>query len=275
MGGDIMNLYKWVAFCLLVTPITAHAKINLDDFVYWYPEAIDTVFTRDYLSEKELFCFQKYKETVWEPTPGYTMRTFGYMCMRALDACQILTDETAAGCAEMAIALGINQERIAEQCKNAPNQSGCDPIDGTPCNQNGALIITDNTSDKDSSSKRYICENNKWKRQDQTNNTIKSITEQTLQIELYARCVNKELAMAFGGEIKRHYDCDTESRNCLIAIETGKDTQTATWLYCGKLMKDGSVACYSGPESMNGTIETLKNHLKLHDRCKLPSWAND
>ncbi|MBQ8294316.1 MAG: hypothetical protein IJX89_02945 [Alphaproteobacteria bacterium] len=272
----------FLSVCLCLFTINGYA-IEMDDFTYWYPGVVGDVLRSDILPSEAKDCFYKYRENVWKPAAGYSAYEFGYNCMYALLQCNLSMDEESIynRCAELSVRLIKEQEKYLDLCKTNPEYTVCAPVIGESCTPDGAFHIVEHknayTGEKyeiEVSTEKIICKNGTWQKMEKDSHTIRKINLQELQENLYLRCVNHQLIQALGGEKDLYFDCDVESRKCLIAQEADSESPT-TWWFCCKLFNNGEVAMYDGSKGTDGKIKDLKKHLKMNKLCSSPQWIED
>ncbi len=251
--------------------VDAGADIGFDDFVHWNPEVVNNVLKTDILSERAMRCFVDYKNKEWKPLSGYTARDFAYQCVYALKGCDTGMEEDAiySSCARLAAKLAREQDKFVQLCKDSPESVVCSSTKGESCDTEGAFRL----EQYNSSVERFECKDGVWKKMNQNLDDVHDISEVELQNVLYTRCVNSQIVVALGGEQSRYFDCDVNSRKCLIAIEANPRNPVTTG-FCCKLFKDNSVALYAN-KSADGKIENLKQHLKLNQFCPNEEWLNE
>lgn len=255
--------------------------IEMEEIVYWYPTAVANTLLSGILPETAMKCFNDFRNKTWKPSAGYSAYEFGINCMYALHQCntEMNEDDIYSGCAKLAVRLISEQNKHLKKCEQNPEDNLCTHVIGEACEPEGAIHTIEYTnvyssSEYDISTEKIICKDKIWQKFGQGQHVIRSITEQELQNELYNRCFSHQIFISLGGEKNRYFDCDLQSRKCLVAIETDSKAPT-TWWFCCKLFNDGEIAYYDGGRGTDGTIEKLKPYLKRRDLCSDQDWLND
>ena len=271
---------KILSVCMSLFAFNCYA-IEMEEIVYWYPKAVGNALLSKILPKTAMDCFDDFRNNTWKPSAGYSAYEFGVNCMYALLRCDtgMNEDDIYSGCAKLAARLISEQDKYLKECKQNPNNTICTPVVGEACEPDGAIHTNEHTnvyssSEYDVSTEKIICKDKIWQKFGQGQHVIRSITEQELQNELYNRCFNHQILRSLGGEKNRYFDCDLQSRKCLVAIEIdSKDP--STWYFCCKLFNNGEVAHYDGAKGTYGTIENLKQHLTRKNLCPDQDWLND